>query len=75
MADKLTEGWGYMSNAVKGHYFKSNRSLCGRWIFFGELDADDGVARQSDCLSCRKKNGGSKWLTRNTSTLKDLILT
>ena len=33
MTDKpAREGWGWLSNAAKWHYFVGGKSLCGRWL-------------------------------------------
>ena len=63
MSEALKEGWAYPSTTGAPHFFGTDRrSLCGRWAFFGTLEADDGVARRYDCKVCRKK-----LLKRNTA--------
>jgi hypothetical protein len=48
------EGWGWPANATKAHYFEGITSLCGRWMYTGRLDPDDGASKD-DCVPCRKK--------------------
>ncbi len=56
MSKKVTkEGWGWPSNARKAHYFVDNRSLCGRWLFFGELENFNHES-SFNCLACRRKH-------------------
>lgn len=51
------QGWKYLFNAPKQHYFKQGQSLCGRWMTFGHGDCteDDGKPQQDECVSCRRK--------------------
>lgn len=51
----ITEGWGKPQISRKFHYFVNRRSLCGRYMFWGDLQADTGEASPDDCKSCRKK--------------------
>ncbi len=51
------QGWKYLFNATKQHYFKQGRSLCGRWMTFGHGDCieDNGKPQHDECISCRSK--------------------
>lgn len=52
---ELKEGWKWLANAPKWHYFREGRSLCGRWMTFGnefELGNDNSA---DNCPTCRKK--------------------
>ena len=50
------EGWTWLYNATKYHYFVGGRSLCGRWMLFSagglEQGNDDSI---DNCVSCKKK--------------------
>lgn len=47
-------GWPGLSK--KSHYFDGERSLCGKWLFFGVLeDAKADINSPDDCAACRKK--------------------
>jgi hypothetical protein len=49
----LDEGWGWPSNSRKAHYFIKNRSLCGKWLFFGVLEqGKDGSP--DNCTACKR---------------------
>jgi hypothetical protein len=52
---KIEEGWGWPGNSVKAHFFVGSRSLCGKWLFMGELTADTGGETHDDCKACAKK--------------------
>ncbi|OYD16962.1 hypothetical protein CH330_01450 [candidate division WOR-3 bacterium JGI_Cruoil_03_51_56] len=47
------EGWGFASNWRKAHYIINGRSLCGKWMFLGELEQgnDDSL---DNCTACKK---------------------
>jgi hypothetical protein len=52
----INEGWGYISNSPKWHYFRNGRSLCGRWGSFGRTDLEQGNDGSPDnCKACRTK--------------------
>lgn len=55
-----SEGWGFPGNGKRWHYFINGRSLCGKWAFFGPLEADDGEARSVDCRACSKRFSASR---------------
>lgn len=51
------EGWTWLVNATKWHYFVDGRSLCGRWMTFvraSELEPDTGPG-PDDCRECRRR--------------------
>lgn len=53
MANK--EGWGWLVNARKYHYFRNHRSLCGRWGLLDDRDLSQGDDDSPDnCVHCRQ---------------------
>ena len=53
----MKEGWTWIFNSPKWHYFADGRSLCGRWMLFGkgenlELGSDNSP---DNCKTCVKK--------------------
>ncbi len=54
--EKPTEGWKWLINATKWHYFVKYESLCGRWGTFGMDDLEKGMDDSPDnCKMCRRK--------------------
>jgi hypothetical protein len=52
----MKEGWTYLINAKKWHYFRDSRSLCGRWMYLGDSDLEMGKDNSPDnCTACRAK--------------------
>lgn len=51
---KRGEGWGWPLNSMKAHWFDGARSLCGRWMFFGECEPDK-FKSTDDCKECRRR--------------------
>lgn len=49
------EGWGFPANAKKAHYFVGGTALCGKWMYFGEYEAEGNVPSKDDCKACRRK--------------------
>jgi hypothetical protein len=48
------EGWTYLLNAPKWHYFVGGRSLCRRWALFSTTALESGNDDSTDnCKSCR----------------------
>ena len=47
------QGWGYPANSRKAHYFVKNRSLCGKMLYFGDLE-DSNDDSSDNCTSCKK---------------------
>ena len=54
MAD-FKEGWNYLVNSPKWHYFRDGRSLCRRWGIYGKNeDSQQGNNGSPDnCKACR----------------------
>jgi len=55
--DVVKEGWAIPLRANKPHYFRGGRSLCNRWMFFGDIYADEQIATKQlpdDCKGCWK---------------------
>lgn len=52
----MNEGWVWLSNSPKWHYFVKGRSLCGRFGLFGKHDfvQEDGSS-PDNCKACQKK--------------------
>jgi len=49
----MGEGWGWITNSPKWHYFVDGRSLCGKWIGLGELEqGNDGSP--DNCTACKR---------------------
>ena len=51
------EGWGWLWNAKKWHYFaEDGRSLCGKWFRFGVNGLDPADVRsEQNCTGCQRK--------------------
>lgn len=51
-----TEGWNWLLNSSKWHYFRGGRSLCGNWLGLGLTEYQQGNDESPDnCKACRKK--------------------
>ncbi len=54
--NKPTEGWKWLFNATKWHYFVDHESLCGRWGTFTMNELEQGNDKSPDnCKMCRRK--------------------
>lgn len=56
MSEAPKEGWNWMYNARKWHYFRERRSLCCKWwLPYGELDClQQGKDESPDnCVTCK----------------------
>lgn len=52
----MAEGWTYLINSKKWHYFRDGRSLCGKWAYFGSSDFEKGKDNHpKNCSACVKK--------------------
>ena len=48
------EGWGFPGLGRRWHYFRGSESLCGKWMFTGPLEPDQGGKSSEDCAACRR---------------------
>jgi len=56
--DKMNEGWTWLINSRKWHYFRDSRSLCGKFALFDPMSGD--LERGNDdspdnCAACKRK--------------------
>ena len=52
------EGWGFPAASRKAHYFKAGRSLCGKWLYQGNLDINQQMSDTpgpDDCRQCHRR--------------------
>ena len=51
------EGWNWLINSPKWHYFRDGRSLCGRWMSFTKdgFDTEDKLDHPDNCKECNKR--------------------
>lgn len=51
-----TEGWTYLTNSRKWHYFVDGRSLCKRFMLFIIPELEQGTDDSPDnCKACKEK--------------------
>jgi hypothetical protein len=59
MDEKLREGWTWLTNSNKWHYFRDGRSLCGKFGLFptmnGDFEDGSGVDDEVKCSGCKAK--------------------
>jgi hypothetical protein len=49
------EGWSWLINAIKWHYFVDGRSLCGKWLAYNsDLDPHRKADLPDNCKPCQK---------------------
>jgi hypothetical protein len=51
---KIDRGWGFPGASRKAHYFVNGMALCGKWMYTGHLEADQGKSSPDDCAACRR---------------------
>jgi hypothetical protein len=50
------EGWTWLINSTKWHYFKDRQSLCGKFLLLGNIELEQGNDNSPDnCKACIKK--------------------
>lgn len=47
------EGWAFPGLSRKAHYFVDKRSLCGKWLYFEELEQGNDDS-PDNCTACKK---------------------
>ena len=63
------EGWTWLHNSKKWHYFVDGRSLCGRWMLFSNPGLEQGNDDSPDnCKACSKK-----LITRKAGMTKETL--
>lgn len=58
MLEEKAEGWAWLTNGRKRHYFRDTRSLCGKWAYGGkdlENDDIDDPFFPGNCMGCQRK--------------------
>ena len=55
LSEKPKEGWTWLINVKKEHYFRNGRSLCGRWLCLGNDLYPDPDHFSESCQTCLKK--------------------
>lgn len=57
MADPKKEGWTWVHNSPKWHYYRGNRALCGRMLILKhpEEGYEERQPLRDACPSCAKK--------------------
>ena len=53
LSGKAKEGWGWPALTRRAHYFRQARSLCGRWMYQGELTQGNDDSNDN-CTTCKK---------------------
>jgi hypothetical protein len=53
--EKDKEGWTWLINSKKWHYFRKSKSLCGKFLIIGNPQLEQGNNESSDnCAQCKK---------------------
>ena len=62
----IKQGWGWPMLSRKPHWFVNGTSICGKWMFTGEIQSGSPTPGKDDCRACVKK------LTKHLSLTKGL---
>lgn len=49
----VAQGWSWLINSKKDHYFVGGRSLCGKWLRFSNSDLSG--TSENKCSLCAKR--------------------
>lgn len=56
MKTEHAEGWTFLHNSTKRHWFRRGVSLCNRWMYPGsDLETDLEINNSKNCTDCRRK--------------------
>lgn len=56
MSEQKREGWTWLQNSPKWHYFVDYTSLCGKWMLLATGALEQGMDSSPDnCATCKKK--------------------
>lgn len=53
--ENLHEGWKWLVNSTKAHYFVDGKSLCGRWLTFSKGYEKGNIDSPDNCKACVKR--------------------
>jgi hypothetical protein len=54
--EKKPEGWAFLWNSKKWHYFRDCRSLCGRWLCLSyDVEKEEKIDSPDNCAECRRR--------------------
>lgn len=51
----MKEGWTWLINSKKEHYFRNGQSLCGKWACLGNDFTNEPPRMGVACAMCLKK--------------------
>ncbi len=55
MTEKEKEGWTWLINSTKWHYFRNSRSLCGKFALLSSTSLEQGNDNSPDnCAPCKR---------------------
>lgn len=54
----MNEGWTWLSNSRKWHYFRDGRALCGRFLLLSDAALQPDKTSPDNCAWCLKKRLG-----------------
>jgi hypothetical protein len=56
MNETINEGWTWLFNSKKWHYFRNKKSLCGKFALLGKGEFEQGNDKSPDnCAMCKWK--------------------
>lgn len=68
----MKEGWTWLSNSTKWHYFVDGISLCGKWRLLVTGDLEQGKDDSPDnCAACKKKKAARDKATPGQTSAED----
>lgn len=53
--NRRESGWGFPGLSKRFHYFENGISLCGKWMYRGQLEPDTGTQGKEDCKECYRR--------------------
>lgn len=54
LVEESQEGWMWLSNSPKWHYFMDGQSLCGKWMTFSKKFEQGNDSSIDNCKACQK---------------------
>lgn len=68
------EGWGFPGLSRKAHYFDGGRSICGKWLYMGNLDINQTTGDKpgpDDCRECHRRLLKRKAMAAGAAALRN----